>query len=109
MIGALQRYPSLAQVALKRQPWSPQEQLAGNMLDLKPGLVEADGLCFHESLFTFNPCVYPRAITAYGAGLEQELSDKLVADGWQFGYLGGKDDPPRCIHIGHRRSEGYRW
>jgi glycosyltransferase involved in cell wall biosynthesis len=109
MLAALQSHPNLAQVALKRQPWSPQEQLAGNMLDLKPGLVEADGLWFHDNLFTFNPCLYPREITRYGAGLEQELTDKLRADDWRFGYFGGKNDPPRCIHIGHRRSDGYRW
>lgn len=109
MLDALRSFPQLAQVALKRQPWSPQEQLAGNMLNLKPGLEEIDGLCVHDSLFTFNPCLYPREITRYGAGLEQELTDKLVADGWRFGYYGAKDDPPRCIHIGHRRSDGYRW
>lgn len=109
MISALRAYPSLAQVALKRQPWSPEEQMVGNMLLRIPTLEQYDNLCVHSNLFTFNPCLYPREITRYGAGLEAEVTQKLLADGWQFAYYGGKHDPPRCIHIGHRRSEGYRW
>ncbi len=109
MLSALRAYPNLAQVALKRQPWSPEEVAVGNMLLLKPSLTQVDNLCFQTDLFTFNPCLYPIDVVQYGAGLERELSDRLLVDGWNFGYYGGKHDDPRCIHIGARRSEGYRW
>jgi hypothetical protein len=110
MIGALQRFPNLAQVALMRQPWSPQEQAVGSVYSMTPNAWdERDGLVFHRRLFTFNPCVYPRWVTEVGPGLEQEVTDRLLERNHWFSYLGTTSDPPRCHHIGVRRSEGYRW
>jgi len=110
MIAKLAAHPELAQVALLRQGWSPEERRAGGIYGLhSTGIRERDGLVWHSRLFTFNPCVYPRTITDYGAGLEAELTDTLTANGYRFAYYGGLDDPPRCWHIGVRRSEGYRW
>lgn len=113
MVEALQKYPTLAQVCLKRQPWSPSEIVAGNMLQMIPGITETDGLCFHHNLFSFNPCVYPREVTKYSVlgerGAERELTDQLLDDGWEFAFFGNKQDDPRCTHIGVERSQGYRW
>jgi hypothetical protein len=94
-----------------RQAWSPEEQAAGGIYGLFPDeWKQGDGAVFHRRLFTFNPSVYPRAITTeYAADLEQGITDRLLADGWWFSYLGTLNDDPKCWHIGARRSAGYRW
>lgn len=110
MVALLQRDPKLAQVALLRQPWSPEEQRAGGIFQANPDrFTQAESVVLQTNLFTFNPCVYPMGLTTYGAGIEQTVTDKLLADGYHFGYLGQIDDPPRCTHIGHKRSAGYKW
>lgn len=110
MVRILQDTPMLAQVALMRQAWSPEEQQAGGIYGLFPDeWKQGDGAVFHRRLFTFNPSVYPRVVTEYGADLEQGLTDRLLADGWWFSYLGTLGDDPKCWHIGVRRSAGYRW
>jgi hypothetical protein len=48
-------------------------------------------------------------VTFSSAGLEQAVTNDLLADYSYFGYLGQIDDPPRCIHIGHKRSAGHKW
>lgn len=109
MVDHLDADPTLAQVALLRQPWSGEEHRAGSIYALNPGdYRECSGLVVHERLFTFNPCVYPSHI-ATEAGLERDVTDRLLADGYHFAYLGGLDDPPRCTHIGVRRSVGHKW
>jgi len=110
MIELLEYEPELAQVALLRQSWSPEEQQAGGIYGIdcdrfrqKRGFVE------QSHLFTFNPCVYPIAIARdYRAGLEAELTADLLKDDWRFGYLGELGDDPRTIHIGVRRSRNYQ-
>lgn len=110
MIDRLWHNADLAQVALLRQPWSAAEHAAGSIYATDPAAYqEAFGLVWQSKLFTFNPCVYPAIVTHDGAGLEADITDRLVADGYQFAYYGGLGDPPRCIHIGNRRSEGYKW
>lgn len=110
MLDPLREDPKLAQVALMRQPWSPEEQHLGSVYRTAPGAYrEVDGLVRHRRLFTFNPCLYPRSICDYGAGLEAEVTATLLTHGYEFAYLGKLDDPPRCWHIGHVRSSGYRW
>lgn len=108
MVDIITDEPDIAQVALLRQPWGPDEQACGGVFAANPHrFVQRDGYVEQEHLFTFNPCVYPRWIADGGAGLEQQVTDRLL--GFRFAYLGNLDDDPRCIHIGHRRSDGYRW
>lgn len=110
MVRHLEADPKLAQVALFRQPWSPEEHAAGSIFNLyRPDFTQSGGLIHHRRLFTFNPCVYPTTVCDYGAGLEREVTDTLLGAGFHFAYLGRGDDPPRCVHIGERRSAGYRW
>ena len=115
MVKALEADDTLAQVALMRQPWGPDEIAAGSVYRAHPAgtfsMTKRDGveLVTHRNLFTFNPCLYPRHITDYGAGLEQDVTDSLRAKGYRFAYLGNVTDPPRCWHIGAVRSAGYRW
>jgi hypothetical protein len=110
MVALLERDRSLAQVALLRQPWSPEEQQAGGIFQANPDRFwQAEGYVDHVNLFTFNPCVYPIWVTDGPAGLEADVTDELLDAEKHFGYLGQIDDPPRCIHIGARRSAGHRW
>lgn len=115
MVTALENDDTLAQVALMRQPWGPDEQAVGSVYRAHPtgtftmSRIHGVDLVTHRKLFTFNPCLYPRHITDYGAGLEQEVTDCLLSKGYRFGYLGNVTDVPRCWHIGAVRSAGYRW
>jgi glycosyltransferase involved in cell wall biosynthesis len=110
MVALLEANDDLAQVALLRQPWSPEEQQAGGIFQANPSrFLQADGYVAQSNLFTFNPCVYPRWVTFGPAGIEQKVTDDLLAAGCHFGYLGQLDDPPRCVHIGARRSAGHKW
>jgi len=110
MVELLEYETDLAQVALLRQPWSPQEQQAGGIYWIEPErFKQKAGFVQQQHLFTFNPCLYPIAVARnYRAGLEAELTADLVADGWSFGYLGELGDEPRTIHIGIRRSRNYQ-
>jgi glycosyltransferase involved in cell wall biosynthesis len=110
MVALLEAHDDLAQVALLRQPWSPEEQQAGGIFQANPArFLQAEGYVAQTNLFTFNPCVYPRWVTFGPAGIEQKVTDDLLAAGCHFGYLGQLDDPPRCVHIGARRSAGHKW
>lgn len=110
MVELLEYETDLAQIALLRQPWSPQEQQAGGIYWIEPERFKQKyGFVQQQHLFTFNPCLYPIAVARnYRAGLEAELTADLVADGWSFGYLGELGDEPRTIHIGIRRSRNYQ-
>lgn len=109
MVELLEADPWLAQVCLIRQPWSPIEQQFGTLL-MRPELYEQrDGWIEHCAVFSLNPCVYPARVMFGGWPAENEagMTQRLAAEGYHFGYLGEIDDPPRCIHIGARRSAGW--
>ena len=110
MIELLEYEPELAQVALLRQPWSPEEQQAGGIYSIEPERFKQKyGFVQQSHLFTFNPCLYPIGVARdYRAGLEAELTANLLADDWRFGYLGELGDDPKTIHIGIRRSRNYQ-
>lgn len=109
MVDLLVKNPHLAQMALLRQPWSPAEHAAGGIYGVTPdAYCQRDGYVEQSRLFTFNPCVYLRHITAVGAGLEAEVTERLLALDYVFGYFGKLDDEPRCHHIGVRRSKDYK-
>lgn len=103
------RRGNLAQVALKRQPWSPEEIAAGGFMDLHPDRYSpvANRWTVQQTLFTFNPCLYPAWVMNYGPGLEADLTERLLADDHWFAYYGIPADPARCIHIGYHRSPAW--
>lgn len=115
MYSVLKENPQLAQLVLKRQPWSPEEIQAGGQIETAPELyVDCKGFVSHKRLFSFNPCLIPRhvvelALAGPGDGLERGVTDTLLDAGYSFGYLGDRFDPPRCEHIGINRSPGYHW
>jgi len=110
MIEILEYEPELAQVALLRQPWSPEEQQAGGIYSIEPERFKQKyGFVQQSHLFTFNPCLYPIGVARdYQAGLEADLTANLLSDDWRFGYLGELGDEPKTIHIGIRRSRNYQ-
>lgn len=109
MISYLEKNPRLAQMALMRQAWSPEERLAGGIYRMHPhDYTVKIGYYEHKRLFTFNPCVYPKIITEYGAGTESELTEQLLKMEYKFAYYGQPEDQPRAFHIGIRRSIGYK-
>lgn len=117
----LESNPDLAQVVLKRQPWSAEEHAAGGQLEVAPGDFTdcTDGELHwveHERLFSLNPCLIPRRTLELGApvdapgGFEAAFTERCLAAGLRFAYFGRREDPPRCEHVGHRRGgDGWRW
>jgi hypothetical protein len=109
--------PTLAQVALKRQAWSPEEKDAGGIVEMWPDLytdMEIDGhdVTVHSNFFTTNPSLYHRNVVERTwpqvAGSEKSFTAELLHDGFSFAYWGKKLDDPRVEHIGQSRvGTGY--
>jgi len=114
MAAHLKRDPSLAQVTLYRQPWSPQEHIAGGYLGLYSDdytleqVTESFDLFTTSRLFSFNPSLYRKEITHYRGGLEADVTEVLARDGLRFGVLAGNGGSPLCTHIGAERSPGWK-
>lgn len=103
--------PTLAQVVLKRQPWSPEEHRAGGIIECHPlDYTDLPGHVVHQRIFSLNPCLIPRRILDLGwpAGNEAEMTTNLVARGYRFAFLGHRSDPPRVEHVGAERGIGWR-
>lgn len=105
----------LAQVVLKRQPWSPEEHRAGGIIELNPRdyTQRRDGDLWwveHQRIFSLNPCLIPRWVLERGwpDGNEAQATDELVAAGYRFAFFGQRDDPPRVTHVGAERAAGWR-
>ena len=114
-MAMLVSHPDVAQVALKRQAWNPQEKAAG-------GIVEANPAAFEErewlgirhtvtrSFFTTNPSLYRRDIAERGWPQESESEGKFSirlfneAPDTVSCFLGGRFDPPAVTHIGEVRA-----
>ncbi len=110
LIGLLEDDPLLAQVCFKRNaapvPW---EQMFGGFIEANPDRYDdSPGYTVHRECFSFNPCVYPRRITDGGAGLESDVTERLLAAGYHFGIWGKKFDDPIVHHIGDVRSHGWK-
>jgi hypothetical protein len=109
----------LAQLVLKRQSGNAHEAACGGLVETAPDEYEelyADNLVWteHRRVFSFNPCLIPRAVVECALKncdnfLERDVSDVLLAHGYTFALWGGKFDPPRVQHVGDQRSSGYKW
>ena len=118
MIRLLKDRPYLAQVALKRQPWNPEEKAAGGIVELHPEdfIERSDGLVNwteHRRFFTTNPSVYSSRLCRIGWPQEPQsegvFTHKLLTDPMlRFAFWGGKFDAPHVHHIGdERQGTGY--
>jgi hypothetical protein len=108
--------PHLAQVVLKRQPWSPEEHQAGGIVELHPAdYTECEVGDFwrwteHRRIFSLNPCLIPRSVLELGwpDGNEAEFTQRCLDNDLRFAFLGWRYDPPRVCHVGAVRGEGWR-
>lgn len=121
MQGILERNPRVQQLALKRQPWAPEEKAAGGFVEMYPEAYterfdgETGMAWFDQKLFfTTNPSLYRSELIQDGwplcEGSEAEFTRRVLAINPEasFGYLGHKFDPPWCTHIGEQRvGTGY--
>lgn len=103
MAHVLRERPHLAQLALRRQPWSEQERRAGGVVEVWPDEYEertaaditdiGDGVAVvkehawleHRLFWTTNPSLYRRELCAVGwpdgPHSEQVFTRRLLADG----------------------------
>jgi hypothetical protein len=110
MAKTLDTHPRLANLVLKRQPGNPAEEAAGGIIECRPDRYrQRDGFVEHQECFSLNPCLIPRGVIDAGwpAGNEAEMTSRLVGEGRTFGFWGDKTDPPRTLHIGTHRADGW--
>lgn len=110
-VSLLQAEPGWAQVSLKRQPWTPEEQAAGGYMELRPDdYTDRGDATLHRVCFSLNPCVIPATVLELGwpAGNEAEMTSRLVDLGYWFAVYGAKSDPHRVLHVGSERASGWR-
>jgi glycosyltransferase involved in cell wall biosynthesis len=111
MARLLHEHSVLAEMVLLRQPWSPNEQVVGGYLNEAPqAYTDRDGYLEHRRIFSLNPCMYPARTARYpwpAHGDEGDFTKKMVGEGYRFAVYGGRDDEPRCLHLGVRRSASW--
>ena len=105
MAETLDAFRNVANMVLLRQPWNQEEIRAGSILKThRFMLTDMGGWLQHEAGFWLNPNVASAALLrSLQPGVETSLTNQCRARRLTFGYWGGRDDPPRCWHIG---SEG---
>lgn len=115
MSKILEANPQLAQVVLKRQPWSDEEKRAGGQIEVAPDDYTDRAVgdlrwTEHRRLFSLNPSLIPRHVLELGwpDGNEAGFTALCHAMGFSFAYFGHRSDPPRCEHVGHQRGAGWR-
>jgi hypothetical protein len=126
MAAVLDAQPYLAQMVLRRQPWSGEEHAAGGVVERHP---EAYAQRFddtgrawleHRLFWSTNPSLYRRTILGlewpYGDQSEGRFGLRLLEHGMhgipgpdvRFGYWGRGGDGPHVDHIGAVRvGTGY--
>lgn len=118
MAHVLSTHPHIVQMALRRQPWNPQEVEAGGIVEQSPESYSdcTDGE-FHwleqRQFFTTNPSLYrvslcgqrwPKGSNSEGRFSLDVLTDPDVA----FAYWGARNSGEWVTHIGAQRAgRGY--
>lgn len=119
MRSILDTHEHLAQVVLKREPWSAEEISAGGQMETAKHLYTQcsdahHSWMEHQTLFSMNPCLIPREVLEMGwvpgdKGVEVAITLACHDVGYSFAYYGRRHDPPYVRHVGHIRSQGHRW
>lgn len=114
MANVLERFPHLAQLALRRQPWNDEERAAGGIVESHPDDYVEHGWegyrwLEHRRFFTTNPSLYPRALcarewpdTEHSEGVFTH--QLLVHPELRFAFWGGRDSGEAVTHIGTERA-----
>lgn len=122
LVWILDHAPHLAQVVLKRQPWSAEEKAAGGIIEQDPGAYTQCGgmrhsLAWveHSKIFSLNPCLIPRKVLELGwpsgplgVGNEAGFTQRCIQAGYRFAFYGQMGDPPVVDHVGVERAAGWR-
>lgn len=105
MAETLDAFRNVANMVLLRQPWNQEEIRAGSILKThRFMLTDMGGWLQHEAGFWLNPNVaHASLLRSLCPGVESDLTNQCRSRGMTFGWWGGRDDPPRCWHVG---SEG---
>ena len=110
MADLLTAHRDVAQMALVRQPWSPEEHAAGGLLHgphLQGDLIDEGGWLRQDRIFTLNPYLaHASLLRSLTPGVERSLTDQCWERRLSFGFLGAMADPPRCLHIGAEGGMG---
>jgi hypothetical protein len=119
MIQVLAENPHLAQLVLKRQPWSKPERRVGGVIEQSPqDFWQAGDTCGnrwveHRVFWSNNPHLCRSLILKKGwpnvEHSEQAFAEQLRADpDLRFAFWGHRQDRPAVHHIGARRNgHGY--
>jgi hypothetical protein len=107
--------PQLAQIVLKRQPWSTEEIAAGGIIEKDPDdyrdvFILGLPMVVHRRIFSLNPCLIPRWVLELGwpDSNEAGMTERLCVDpNVLFAYYGKLDDPPLVTHVGTVRGTGW--
>lgn len=115
----LDHQADLVQLALRRQPWNPQERAAGGVVEQHPDdyLERTDGAhrwLEHRRFFTTNPSLYRHELCHHtwpaGANSEGHFTHQLLVarPQYRFGFWGARDSGEWVTHIGNERvGAGY--
>ncbi len=106
----LKRRSWLANVTLKRQPYSPVEQAAGDFMRVNPDYyTDRDGYVEWSKLFCCNPSLIRRDVLELAPfSNEGDFARTCKHAGFTFAFYGQKADPPRVTHIGEYRALGWK-
>lgn len=123
MASLLDRFPYLAQLALRRQPWNAAEIVAGGVIETNPEAFVDRRLVLddawvqewleHRQFWTTNPSLFPRWVLQArwpkGPRSEGLFTHQMLGDpDLRFGYYGARDSGEWVHHIGdHRVGTGY--
>jgi hypothetical protein len=127
MARVLAANPHLVHLALRRQPWNPDERAAGGVVERYPAAYQERGDAAgntwleHRLFFTTNPSLYRRSLIVgtdwpdvdhsegvYTMRLLEHGTPEVGGDTARFGYWGARDSGVAVTHIGeHRSGVGY--
>lgn len=119
MADVLDENLCLHQLALRRQPWNPEERLAGGIVEQHPGdyreLFDHGHRHWleHRRFFTTNPSLIRRSLCEQGWPTDEHsegvFSHRLFVDpAARCGFWGSRDSGEWVEHIGHQRvGTGY--
>lgn len=102
MAATLDAFRNVANMVLVRQPWNQEEIRAGSVLKTRRAhFDDMGGWLKHDRGFWLNPYVaHASLLRSLCPGVETDLTNQCKARGLEFAYWGGRNDPPRCWHIG---------
>lgn len=111
MMTALDTYPNLQQLALRRQPWNDEERAVGGVVELAPSSYEEVDESFlqHRNFWTTNPSLFRSDVTwkhPWPRGSRSEgmfTANLLRSPKVRFGYWGARDSGVWVTHIGEER------